>query len=129
MEKGVPADNSIQWSQSLYEVKKISLTAENTIKYDKANVEKITKNIENLCLKATNILNKLVTKLDSMQAYSDSLKSVATNYKSNATRLKSLLDSISNNINTEIKKAVQDVNVTEQYNEKDAKRAATTSKN
>ena len=129
MENGYPHDINLQnggYNQDL--LKKIPLTDSTTIKFDKGNVERVKTNIEELINLSNSKVSKFVDLLDEIATYSDSLKSLAINYKSNATNITSTLKGLQNNLLEEIQKAINDVDVTESYNEADAKRASTTSK-
>ena len=125
MEAGKPLDSKV--TSSVMGVNKIALTDETTIKYDQAKANAFIKDINNYYQALSADLKKLSTKLDPMSTYSDSLKSLTTNFKAYTSSLEKTINSIVSNVQTEAQKAVSDVNVTEQYNEADAKRAATTS--
>lgn len=120
MEAGKPENISTPMTSS---VSTIPLTDANTIKFDQANVTKIVNSITTNNQNVSSYLKTLVNKLDGMQAYSDSLKSLATNYKTAANSIQGSISNIINEINTESNKALNDVKLTEGYNEADAARA------
>jgi len=124
MEKGTPEDVGFAFAESY---RSIPLTDENTIKFDQSYATKLISSITKHNQNISSNLKNLISKLDGMQAYSDSLKTLATNYKNSATEIQKTISTIANNIDTEAKKALNDVKLTEQYNEDDAKRAASTS--
>ena len=126
MEKGAPKDSSYGYGWG--GILKVELTDEANIKFEKTKAETLAKNISAEVSKANTYLKQLLNKLDSMQAYSDSLKTLSTTYKSMANSVSQTLNKLCNTIQTELTKALNDVKITEQYNEKDAKRASSTDK-
>ena len=122
MENGAPKDATSGYGFG--GILKVPLTDESNIKFDRSNAEAISKDIMSEVNKANSYLKQLINKLDSMQAYSDSLKTLATTYKSTANSVSQTLSKLCQTMQTEIKKALNDVNITEQYNESDAKRAS-----
>ena len=125
MEKGTASSSSIKklnWNG----VNKISDTDETTIKFVKETVESEAKWFNESSSKINTSIAKLVNQLDAMQRYSDSLKTLTSNYRTAATELRIILNNLTDTISTELTKAINDVKLTEQYNEADAKRASST---
>ena len=134
MEKGQPYDvvkekiSTLPQMSAAQGIKvKIPTTDESTIKYEAANVEKEVRVIRDAIEKTKATLKSLTNKLDSMATYSDSLKTLVTTYQSKSKVLSTNLSSMEEKLLTQVNKAVNDVKVTEQYNEKDARRASNTS--
>jgi len=126
MEMGRPSNVSYG-TVRIQQIKDVPLTDSTTIKFASTAVKAHIKEVEAFSNNIESNISSIIKELDELQVYSDSLKSLVTNYKSVGNSMITDIKNVLKTISEESRKALNDVVVTEQYNENDAKRATNTS--